>query len=68
MYLILFLILSRLNWGRIELVEILLFSNFGGGSELEGVVLKYVYDGYCYGDGGDDGSEEVDQHCVAKGA
>ena len=68
MHPILFLILSQLNLGRIELVVTLLFSCFGGGCVLEDVGLKYVYDGYCY-DGGDGDGSEAFYHCfVTKGA
>ena len=62
MHLILFLILSQLNSGRIELVESHLFSCFGGGYVPEDVGLKYVYDGYCY-DGGDGDGSEAFYHC-----
>lgn len=62
MHLILFLVLSQLNLGRIELEGILLFLYFGGGCELEDVDLKCVYDGYCYDGGCGDGFEAF-YHC-----
>lgn len=67
MHLILFLILSQLNLGRIELVVTPLFSCFGEGCALGDVGLEYVYDGYCYEGGDGDGSEAF-YHCfVTKG-
>ena len=68
MHLILFLVLSQLNLGRIELVQCPLFSCSDGDYVPEDVGLKYVYDGYCY-DGGDGDGSEAFYHCfVTKGA